>query len=40
MGTDNRGRRIPFGTNTTDYSFMQGVYWAARAERKGAFTHT
>ena len=40
MGTDNRGRRIPFGTNTTDYSFMQGVYWAARAERQGAFTHT
>lgn len=40
MGTDNQGRRIPFGTNTTDYSFMQGVYWAARAERHGAFTHT
>jgi hypothetical protein len=40
MGTDNRGRHIPFGTNTTDYSFMQGVYWAGRAERKGAFTHT
>lgn len=40
MGTDNKGRRIPFGTNTTDYSFMQGVYWAARAERNGAFTHT
>lgn len=40
MGTDNRGRRIPFGTNTTDYSFMQGAYWAARAERQGAFTHT
>ena len=40
MGTDNRGRRIPFGTNTTDYSFMQGVYWAGRAERQGAFTHT
>jgi hypothetical protein len=40
MGTDNRGRRIPFGTKTTDYSFMQGVYWAGRAERQGAFTHT
>jgi hypothetical protein len=40
MGTDNGGRRIPFGTNTTDYSFMQGVYWAGRAERHGAFTHT
>ncbi|HTU00257.1 MAG TPA: hypothetical protein VMG58_00525 [Candidatus Sulfotelmatobacter sp.] len=40
MGTDNQGRRIPFGTITTDYSFMQGVYWAARGERPGAFTHT
>lgn len=40
MGTDNHGRRIPFGTKTTDYSFMQGVYWAARKERHGAFTHT
>lgn len=40
MGTDNRGRRIPFGTKTTDYSFMQGAYWAAREERHGAFTHT
>lgn len=40
MGTDNRGRRIPFGTKTTDYSFMRGGYWAGRAERQGAFTHT
>jgi hypothetical protein len=40
MGTDNRGRRIPFGTITTDYSFMQGAYWAGRSERQGAFTHT
>ncbi len=40
MGTDNRGRRIPFGTATTDFSFMQGVYWAARGERSGEFTHT
>jgi hypothetical protein len=40
MGTDDRGRRIPFGTITTDYSFMQGEYWAGRAERQGAFTHT
>ena len=40
MGTDNRGRRIPFGTITTDYSIMQGTYWAGRAERQGAFTHT
>jgi len=40
MGTDTRGRRIPFGTVTTDYSFMQGEYWAGRSERQGAFTHT
>jgi len=40
MGTDNRGRRIPFGTNTTDFSFMQGEYWAGRQARQGAFTHT
>jgi hypothetical protein len=40
MGTDNHGRRIPFGTATTDFSFMQGTYWAGRAERQGAFAHT
>ncbi len=40
MGTDNRGRRIPFGTVTTDFSYMQGTYWAGRAERNGAFAHT
>lgn len=40
MGTDNRGRRVPFGTNTTDFSFMQGEYWAGRQARQGAFTHT
>ena len=40
MGTDNGGHRIPFGTVTTDYSFMQGEYWAGRAERQSAFTHT
>jgi hypothetical protein len=40
MGTDNQGRRIPFGTHTTDFSFMDGVYWAARAEQQGTFAHT
>ncbi len=40
MGTDNQGRRIPFGTITTDYSFMQGEYWAARLARQGTFAHT
>ena len=40
MGTDNKGRRIPFGTNTTDFSFMVGEYWAGRSERQGTFAHT
>ena len=40
MGTDNKGRRIPFGTNTTDFSFMVGEYWAGRSARQGTFTHT
>ena len=39
MGTDNNGNRIVFGTPTTDYGFMQGEYWAARAPQKGTFTH-
>lgn len=40
MGTDGHGRRLPFGTNTTDSSFMQGRYWAGRAEHTGLFAHT
>jgi hypothetical protein len=40
MGTDNQRRRIPFGTHTTDFSFMQGTYWAARTEQEGTFAHT
>lgn len=40
LGTDGTGRRLPFGTNTTDFSFMQGRYWAGRAERTGIFAHT
>jgi len=39
MGTDNKGNRIPFGTPTTDYGFMQGEYWAGRAAQTGTFTH-
>ena len=39
MGTDNKDNRIPFGTPTTDYGFMQGEYWAARAAQIGTFTH-
>jgi len=39
MGTDNKGNRIAFGSPTTDYGFMQGEYWAARAPQHGAHTH-
>ena len=39
MGTDNQGKRIAFGSPTTDYGVMQGEYWAARAAQQGAFTH-
>jgi hypothetical protein len=38
-GTDNKGNRIAFGTPTTDYGFMQGEYFAARAPQTGTFTH-
>ena len=40
VGTDNKGNRLPFGTATTDYSYMSGTYWAARKEQQGIFTHT
>lgn len=39
MGTDNKGNRLAFGSPTTDYSFMQGEYFAARRAQTGAFTH-
>ena len=39
MGTDNEGIRMPFGTGTTDFSFMAGEYWAARKEQQGIFSH-
>jgi hypothetical protein len=39
MGTDNKGNRIAFGTQTTDYGFMQGEYFAGRAPQTGTFTH-
>jgi hypothetical protein len=39
MGTDNRGKRIAFGTPTTDYGFMRGEYFAGRAPQTGTFTH-
>lgn len=39
MGTDNKGNRIAFGAPSTDFSFLQGEYFAARAGQKGAFAH-
>ena len=39
MGTDNTGRRLAFGTNSTDFSFMDGEYFAGRQSRRGAFGH-
>lgn len=39
MGTDNQGRRIAFGSKSTDFSFMSGEYFAGRELRRGAFGH-
>lgn len=39
MGTDQAGRRIAFGAKSTDFSFMQGDYFAGRESRRGAFGH-
>ncbi len=40
IGTDNQGNRLPFGTMTTDYSYMSGEYWAGRRPQQGIFSHT
>lgn len=39
MGTDNQGRRLAFGTKSTDFSFMDGEHFAGRETRRGAFGH-
>lgn len=39
MGTDQDGRRLAFGAKSTDFSFMQGEYFAGREARRGAFGH-
>ena len=39
MGTDNKGNRLPFGTPTTDFSYMSGDYFAARQPIQGVFSH-
>ena len=39
MGTDGEGNRIAFGAPSTDFSFMEGKYFAARQEHAGSFSH-
>ncbi len=39
MGTDDRGNRIAFGAPSTDFSFMEGKYFAGRQEHAGTFSH-
>jgi hypothetical protein len=39
VGTDNKGNRISFGAPSTDFSFLFGEYFAARAPQHGAFSH-
>lgn len=39
MGTDNQGRRLAFGAKSTDFSFMDGEYFAGRQVRRGGFGH-
>ena len=40
MGVDSQGNRQPWGTPTTDYSYMAGEYWAGRQAHQGIFAHT
>lgn len=39
MGTDNKGNRMPWGNPTTDFSYMQGTYFAGRQEHTSTFSH-
>jgi hypothetical protein len=39
LGTDNKGNRISFGAPSTDFSFLYGEYFAARALQSGTFSH-
>jgi hypothetical protein len=40
MGTDNTGKRLSWGTATTDYGIMDGEYWAGRQSHRAIFAHT
>jgi len=39
MGVDNHGNLLAWGTGTTDFSYMAGEYWAARAPQRGVYAH-
>jgi hypothetical protein len=39
IGTDNKGNHITFGAPSTDFSFLKGEYFAARAPQSGIFSH-
>lgn len=39
IGTDNQDNRISFGAPSTDFSFLEGGYFAGRQERTGTFAH-
>jgi len=39
MGTDNQGNRLALGSPSTDFSYMQGEYFAARKPQQGVFAH-
>ncbi|GEJ57146.1 hypothetical protein [Anaeromyxobacter diazotrophicus] len=39
-GQDGQGNALPWGEPSTDFSFMDGVYWpTTRIERRGTFSH-
>jgi hypothetical protein len=39
-GVDGAGQRLPFGTQTTDNSFMDGECWTSqRRARRGTWAH-
>lgn len=38
-GTDNQKNRVSFGAPSTDFSFMEGEYFAARQAQSGIFSH-
>jgi hypothetical protein len=38
-GASGDGEAMSFGTKSTDFSFMQGEYFAGRQARQGTFGH-